>query len=81
MVELYEKVMKNCYNSFIFNVRTSEAQVSCKVIETTLLYKFFSSIGNLLWFLANKYIKILIVPSFRLKFDDVTVSFSLIVLS
>ena len=40
-----------------------------------------SSIVNLLWYLAKKWVKILIVPSFWLKFGDVTVTLSLIVLS
>ena len=32
-------------------------------------------------FLAKKWVKVIIVPSFRLQFDDVTVTLSLIVLS
>ena len=36
---------------------------------------------NLLLFLANKWVKILIDPAFQLKFDDVIVTLSLIVLS
>ena len=43
--------------------------------------KFLSAIGNLLWFWTKKWVEILIVPSFRLKFDDITVTLSLIVLS
>ena len=43
--------------------------------------KLLSSIGNLLLFLAKKWIKIIIAPLFQLKFDDVTVTLSLIVLS
>ena len=57
---------------------TSKAQV----IETTLYcIKFLSVIGNLLGFFVIKWVKSLIVPSFLLKFDDVTMTLSLIVLS
>ena len=34
--------------------------------------KILSIIGNLLWLLAQKWAKVFIVPSFGLKFDDVT---------
>ena len=50
----------------------------CKVIKATLLYQILSSIGNLLWFLAKNGSKSI---SFRLKFDDISVTLSLIVLS
>ena len=43
--------------------------------------KFLPSIGNLLWFLAKNWVKIIIPPLLQLKFDDVTVTLSLIVLS
>ena len=39
-----------------------------------------SVIGNLLLLLAKKWVKILIAPSFRLKFDEVTLKLSLVVL-
>ena len=61
--------------------KLSKAPVMCKVIEATFLYQMLSSIGNLLWFSAKNWVKILIVPTFQLKFDDVNVTLSLIVLS
>ena len=64
--------MKSAITLSFGNVMTSKAQVRCKVTEATLL---------LPGFLAKKWVKILIVPAFRLKLDDVTVSLSLIVLS
>ena len=70
--------MKKCYNSFIrqFNDLKSTGHVWSQRGN-----KCLSSTGNLVWFLSKKWIKILIVPSFRLKFDDVTVTLCLIVLS
>ena len=47
----------------------------------TTVSNFLSSIGNLPWFLAKKWVEILIIPSFQLKFDNITVALSLIVLS
>ena len=38
-VEIVRKLMKKCYNSFIFNLLTWKAQVRCKVIQTTLQYQ------------------------------------------
>ena len=78
-----KKWWKSAITLSLGNVMTSGAQVRCKGIEATLYYciKFLSSIVNSLWFLAEKWVKILIVPSFWLKFDDVTVRLSLIVLS
>ena len=74
--------MKSAITLSSSNLMTQKAQVSCKVIEATLLgIKFLNSIGNLLWFLAKKWVKILIVPSFWLTFDDVIVTLSLFVLS
>ena len=60
---------------------TSKAQVRCKVIEAILLYQLFVIYWYFTMAFGKKWVKILIVRSFRLKFDDLTVTLSLIVLS
>ena len=57
---------------------TSKAQISCKVIEATFCIKFLFSVTMVF---GQKMGKILVAPSFRIKFDDVTVTLSLIILS
>ena len=51
------------------------------MIETILQCPFSSAIGNLPWFLVQKWVKILIVPSFWLKIDDLVVVFDCIVMN
>ena len=51
----------------------------CIGLTTALENKI--TLDNLLWFMAKKWVKILIVSLFRLKFDNVIVTLSLIVLS
>ena len=54
---------------------TWKAQVGCKVIETHYSIKFLSAIGNLLWCLDKKWVKILIVPLFQLQFVGIVLAF------
>ena len=73
--------MKKCYNSFIRQFNDfKKAQVRCKVIEATLLYEIFVFCLQFTMVFGQKLDQNLIVPSFRLKFDDVTVTLSLIAL-
>ena len=59
----------------------SKAQVRCKVIRTALLYQTFVCFWQFIMIFGHKMGEIIIVPSFQLKLDDVTVTLSLIVLS
>ena len=54
------------------NVMLSKVQVRCKVINKTLLYQFFVLVVYPIF--SPKWIKIIIVPLFPLKIDDVTVT-------
>ena len=60
---------------------SSKPQVRCKSIEATSLYHLCLLLLIFYDFWQKKWVKILVVPSFRLKLDDVTVTLSLIVLS
>ena len=73
--------MKKFHNSLIRQFTGFKTQVRLKSWREQYFIKFLSSIGNLLWFLAKKGVKILIVSSFWLKLDDITVALSLSVLS
>ena len=82
-------ICRNCKNRWwksaitlsLGNVMTSKAQLGVKAWKGNTTVSNLCLIVNLLWFLPKKWVKILIVPSFRLKFDDVTVTLTLTVLS
>ena len=73
--------MKSVVTLSLDNVMTSKAQVRCKSIEATLLYQICLFLSIYYDFWPKKWVKILNVWSFWLKFDDVTVTLFLTVLS
>ena len=81
-VETVKKVDEKVLQLFHFSIQwlKSTGLVSSGRNNTTVS-NFFLLLVIYYGFLAKKWVKILIVPSFRLKFDDVTVTWSLIVLS
>ena len=69
-------MIKKCYNSFIGQLNDLKKY---RLGVKSYCIKLLSSIGNLLWFLAKKWVQIIIAPLFQPKFDDITVTLSLIV--
>ena len=76
-----KKWWKSAITLSLGNVMTSEAQVRCKSMGATLLYQIYVFYCQFTMIFGQKWIKMLIVPSFSLTFDDVTVTLSFIVLS
>ena len=74
-----KKWWKSAITLSLGNVMTSKAQFRCKSKEATLLYQIFVFCCQFTMIFGQKWVKILIVPLFQLRFDDVTVTLSFIV--